>query len=234
MVAFGLLLMTTISYGQQYILLGSATDTSGLSHDEQQAYDWAMTTYGVDAAYMNFATVSSSGLPADCQAVWFHLQDTTGIRADAVTAASTIETFVNGGGGMFLSGHATHYVTTTNVTTTGPTEVINNPTATADDAWGFCPITSAASHPVFLGLPATTWVNRSWSGFQTVTNGTQTQETISWWNASSFAGTGGTGLAGLPWAGDDITVCGEFISGNGRALVASTPGYAWGVWGNSE
>lgn len=166
-------------FAQKYLLVGSANDTTGLSANERAAYRWAMNQYGTDAGYMSFSNIGTMGVPANTEAIWFHLNDTTGIRSDAASVASTIETYVTNGGGLFLSGHATHYVTNTNVTATGPTEVINNNAATADDAWGFRPLASAATHPVFDGLPATTWVNPGWSGFQTVTNGTQGYENMS-------------------------------------------------------
>ena len=216
------------------LLVGSASSVSGLSTDEQAAYNWALTQYGADAAYVSFANIATNGISNQAEVVWYHLQSQTSVPADANSVAANIEAFVTAGGGIFTSGHASQYLDTLHISATAVAEVLNNNTATADAAWGFRPFGAQTSHPIFNGLPASTWPNGAWSGFRTVTQGTQTPESISWWNANTFAATGGTGLAGLPWAGDDITVCGEFAKGTGKAIFASAPGFSWGAWGTAN
>ena len=77
LVALTILLFAQYSFGQKVCLVGSAADMSGLSADEQDAYQWAMDTYGADAAYISFNDISMNGLPASCEVVWYHLQAAT-------------------------------------------------------------------------------------------------------------------------------------------------------------
>lgn len=210
----------------EIVVVGSGADLTALSLDERDAYQWAIGAFPNLVQYRSFADINTNGIPAEAKVIWFHLQSVDTIRPDAATAAGAVETFLNAGNGLLLSGHATKYVVNTNVTTVGSTETINNTAATADSAWGFRPLAAAATHPIFDGLPASIWPDANWGGFRTVDAGTPSQETISWWTGDAFPG---TKLAGLPWLADDgLTTCGELAKGDGKVLVASAPGFAWG------
>ena len=224
--ALTFILFTQSAFGQRVCLVGSAADMSGLSADEQNAYQWAMDNYGADAAYISFSDISMDGLPASCEVVWYHLQAVTDIPMDASDAAGAIEGHLNAGGGLFLSGFGTKYITNVNATAIGPNETINNPNATSDAAWGFRQTPGQEGHPIFAGLSDSMWPNPDWGGIRTVAEGTETQETIAWWTGASFPG---TQLASLPWlpAGEPLATLGVLETSGGMVAVASAPGFAW-------
>ncbi len=94
------------------VLVGDgAMDTQ---HDEtQEAYNWAMATYGNKAAYVSFQDLASTDL-STTQVIWWHAYDTVNggrtQNAAAVAASSTVSDYVKGGGNMLLTTHATGYL----------------------------------------------------------------------------------------------------------------------------
>ncbi|MDX2249664.1 MAG: DUF4960 domain-containing protein [Bacteroidia bacterium] len=213
-------------FAQKVCLVGAAADTSGLPLAEKNAYGWALSHFGADAAYISFANIGSSGLPADCQAIWFHFEDDPILPADAAFATSAIEAFVSNGGGLLVSGFATEYAVAINATGVSPDQTINNDPAGPDAAWGIKPFPGFENHPVFAGLTANTdWADPNWSGFRTISDSVAGREAIRWWTGGSFPG---TGLGTMPWFGGiDLPVVGEIPKGQGNVMVATAPGYNW-------
>jgi Domain of unknown function (DUF4960)/Secretion system C-terminal sorting domain len=211
---------------QKVCLVGTAATVAALDAEEQGAYNWAITKYGADAQYKSFADINTNGVPATTRVVWYHLHATQTVSADAVTAASKVEAYLNRGGGMFLSGFGTKYVVNTNVTAVGPTETISNNTAVPDSAWGFRPTPGRESHPVFKGMTLSRWPDPNWGGYRTIKQGIQTNEILAWWTGGTLPG---NQLASLPWIGfgNNLATLGELSKGTAKIIVASAPGFAW-------
>lgn len=214
--------------GVEIALMGSAADMSGLSADEQAAYQFAMNEFGSAAQYFSFDEVAANGLPVTTEVIWYHLQDTTVVPMDAMNVGPAIGSFVQNGGGVFLSGFGTQLITSTGATEIGPNEVINNPNATSDAAWGFRITPGQESHPAFAGLPESSWPNPDWGGFRTIAEGSETNETMAWWTGGSYPG---IQLASLPWlpAGEPLATAGELAFGDGAIIHAAAPGFAWEI-----
>lgn len=213
--------------GASLILLGDAASVNDLPAAEKNAYNWALSNYS-GAQYRSFANIAAEGVPAETEVLWFHFEDDPALPASAATAATKIDAFVHGGGGILLSGFATGYVTAINATTVAPTETINNDPAGPDVAWGVRPLTGLEGHPVFAKLsPTTDWVDPNWGGFRTVGATVQGREAIRWWTGGAYPG---QPLACMPWwnPGDpNIPVIGLIKTGDGGVVTASAPGYNW-------
>lgn len=213
---------------QKVILVGGGAAITDLPAAEQNAYNWALTHFGADAAYKSFADVAANGLPTTTRAVWFHFEDDPILPASATTAAAKIGSFVQNGGGLLASGFATSYVVDAGITTTAPTETINNDPAGPDVAWGVKPLAGKAAHPVFAGLTATTdWVDPNWGGFRTISTTTKGREAIRWWTGGTYPG---NPIACMPWWNvndPNIPVIGEIAAENGRAITCTAPGFNW-------
>ena len=210
----------------EIILVGDPTDFNSLPAPEQNAYGWASMNFGFEAKYMSFSDIQTNGLPESARVIWFHDEDSTMISADAMAAAPAIGTFIDNGGGLFLTSFATQYALTIGATTTGPNEVINNNPRGPDAAWGIRPFPAFTDHPLFEGIPLNTdWADPAWSGFRTISDSIAGHEAMAWWTGNSFPG---TGLAAMPWfAGEDLPVVGEINTGRGNVVIASAPGYQW-------
>ncbi len=205
-------------------LLGSAADTSGLGIEERAAYTWALNNYGYTAAYTPFAFVAN-GVGANIKTVWYHSQ-MPNLPTDAVGAGAALDSFTSKGGGMVLTGFGTKLVVPSKVTSVGPTETINNPNGTADDAWGIRQSVGKETHPIYAGITNTAFTDANWGGFRTIKNGVAAAEILGWWTNGSFPG---TQLGTLPWqaANSNLATVGEIRKGQGGAVVCSAPGFTW-------
>ncbi|MEI6408557.1 MAG: DUF4960 domain-containing protein [Bacteroidota bacterium] len=216
------------AFAQRVILVGAGAAVSDLPSAEKKAYDWALSHYGADAAYLSFAQVSASGLPAAARVVWFHFEDDPALPAASDAAASKIGAFVQNGGGLLASGFATGYVVNAGITTVAPTETINNDPAGPDVAWGIRPLAGQAANPIFAGLtPTTDWVDPNWGGFRTISTTTPGREALRWWTGGTYPG---TPIGCMPWWNPNdpnIPVIGMIKSGNGKAITCTAPGFNW-------
>ena len=208
------------------VMVGDSADLGSLPAPDRKAYSWALNTFGLEAGYMSFADVVTSGLPTTAKVVWYHNEDDPVISSDAMSAASTIGNFVDDGGGLFLTSFATEYAVTVGATTVSTSETINNNPAGPDAAWGIRPFPGFENHPLFANIPPTTdWADPNWMGFRTVSDSIAGHEAIRWWTQNTFPG---TGMAAMPWFGGlDLPVVGEIGYGKGNVLITSAPGYQW-------
>ena len=222
----GLFLGVGSAFAQKFLLVGDAAAASGLPSAEQNAYNWALSHFGADAGYSSFSDISTNGLPANTRTIWYHFEDDPALPASGASAASTIEAFVDNGGGILCSGFATEYIVTINATAVGPNETINNDPAGPDAAWGIRPLAGFEGHPAFAGIPYNTdWVDPNWIGFRTISDSVAGREAIRWWTGNSFPG---TTIGTMPWfGGTDLTSVGELAKGLGNTMVCTAPGFNW-------
>lgn len=216
------------AFGQKILLVGDGATIGDLPTAEQKAYNWALTNFGADAGYTSFGDIATNGLPAETGAIWFHFEEDATIPASAATAASTIETFLDNGGGILLSAFTTSYVLDLNVTAAGPSETIDNDPRGPDVAWGIRPLTGQEGHPVFAGIaPTTDWIDANWGGFRTIADTTVGREAIRWWNNGTYPGTIYGTWPFLDPNSTQFAAVGEISKGLGKVITVSAPGFNW-------
>lgn len=122
------------------ILIGDG-DMANLSDETQNAYNWALTTYGNKAKYISFADLTQDDLDA-ASAIWWHYVNTvdrtfptsaTGSKKDMIKA------WYEGGGNLLLTTHATGYLVELGRLTAewGPTDGgLGNGVSDNPDDWG--------------------------------------------------------------------------------------------------
>lgn len=143
----------SVAFGEnplRIVMVGDGALTS--LHDEmQEAYNWALTTYGEKAAYVDFADLAGFDLEST-KVIWWHSYDTTnGGRTTlpaAANASGAVNTFYKGGGNLLLTTHATGYLVElgrlgTDWAPTDGGSGNNSGNANPDD-WGW-----AIEHPTF-------------------------------------------------------------------------------------
>ncbi len=212
------------------LLVADAPYTGELGERVRNGYDWAIAHFNGEIRYMSFEKVATLGIPASVESMWYYLEDSSALPASASAAAGVIESYVDNGGGLLLTGFAPQMVGTINAGI-APTEIIDNP-RNADPAMGIRQVTGTETHPIFAGLPASGWPDPNWTGFRTVADTIAMKEAIAWWNQNNFPG---IALGTAPFLNPDgsITGVGEIGKNNGAVMVASLPGYSWAT-GNPD
>jgi Domain of unknown function (DUF4960)/Secretion system C-terminal sorting domain len=212
----------------EIILLGSTATLAELPVSEQNAYNWALSHYGLLAQYRSFDDVAANGIESSIQTIWFHLEDDSAMPANAAAAASAVQDFVAAGGGLFTSSFATSYLFDIGASPIAPTETISNDPAGPDVAWGVKPLAGQENHPFFEGMTLTTdWVDVNWGGYRTIGASVAGHEAIRWWTGGSFPG---NAIGCMPWWNindPNIPIVGSMKYELGTVAFASGPGYQW-------
>lgn len=236
-IILSIVLFTSAFANGKIYLVGDGATVNDLASNEKNAYNWALANYTTpakQAVYISFSTIATSGVPSDCGLLWFHYTVSKTLPQNVLDAKEEVATYYNNGGNVFLTALGSKYAVEIGATTIATTEEGLNTAASADDAWGVCPVTGQEGHPIFAGLPSSTFPDAAWGGTRTVTNtaGQPTAtEAFAWWHNMDF--TFGTRLGICPWFKkfNDLstmwTPIGEFNKGQAKVLFASLPGFTW-------
>ena len=208
--------MGSLHASPQVVFIGVPEELSGLTDEEQEAYQWLQSVY--NSEYISFDDIRQDPqLLDDFDVIWWHNDEQIELPESAVDeeTVTAIEDFISKGGGLFLSGLASQYAVDLGIQSVPPAEISRDGATSGD--WGFYQMNE--HHPAFDGLN---------NPFATISSGLEVANRISWWtDPDDFDG---TWLTDLEWRSDDgpdIVSSGEYELGEGTVFFVGAGAFEW-------
>ena len=211
-------LYINVLYPLNIAFIGDHLNSTFLSPDEEEAYNWASTNYNV--IYLPLSVVESNPILSDIDVIWWHYDESTTLPDDSTTdvVKNTINDFVSNGGGLFLSGFASQYVVDLGLES-HDSFLIDSSNSITSTLSGISikkpqdPIFKDLSSPIYL-LDGGLLVNSNYCVL----------------SSAQFDGN---------WLGDSETpiglvVCGEYLLGGGKIIFLGTDSYDWYIDGGTN
>lgn len=193
------------------VFVGEASSPDAL--DAEASAAWRFARDRLSARYVAWERLDEEALSRARVLWWHHTRPEIPAPAQQPQVLAGVLRFVDGGGGVLLSGFGTRYAARLGLAP-DPTQVRNVPTISG--AWGF---TRKAEHPIFDGLP---------ERFLTVSDGMRIRGLLCWWvDAGDFPGRWLADVEG----GRGLVAIGELERGRGRVVVVGAGAFAWDTGG---